>query len=144
MVEIWECQFDELTKTDELMRQLVRDESDLKHPLKPRDALSGGRTNAFVLHYEGDVDYIDFTSLYPYVQKYGTFPIGHPEIITENFDACIDNYFGLVFCQSYRLVIYTIQYYRIMQMGNYSFRFVLFERSNHNKENVSTMKKIVV
>jgi G:T-mismatch repair DNA endonuclease (very short patch repair protein) len=99
MVEIWECQFDELTKTDELMRQLVRDESDLKHPLKPRDALSGGRTNAIVLHYEGDADYIDFTSLYPYVQKYGTFPIGHPEIITENFDACIDNYFGLVFCR---------------------------------------------
>jgi hypothetical protein len=28
MAEIWECQFDELTKTDELMRQLVRDESD--------------------------------------------------------------------------------------------------------------------
>jgi hypothetical protein len=25
MVEIWECQFDELTKTDELMRQFVRD-----------------------------------------------------------------------------------------------------------------------
>jgi hypothetical protein len=99
IVEIWECQFDELTKTDELMRQLVRDESDFKHPLKPRDALSGGRTNAIVLLYEGDSDYIDFTSHYPYVQKYGIFPIGHPEIITEYFDACIDNYFGLVFCR---------------------------------------------
>jgi hypothetical protein len=99
MVEILECQFDELTKTDELMSQLGRDESDLKHPLKPRDALSGGRTNAIVLHYEGDADYIDFKSLYPYVQKYGTFPVGHPDIITENFDACIDNYFGLVFCR---------------------------------------------
>ncbi len=28
IVEIWECQFDELAKTDKLMRQLVRDESD--------------------------------------------------------------------------------------------------------------------
>ena len=41
--------------------------------------------------------YVDFTSLYPYIQKYGKFPIGHPKIITENFES-IDSYFGLIYC----------------------------------------------
>ncbi len=70
---------------------------ELKPPLNPRDALSGDRTNAIALYYKGQVD---FTSLYPYVQKYGIFPIGHPQVITENFEN-IDSYlyFGLVFCR---------------------------------------------
>jgi len=42
--------------------------------------------------------YVDFTSLYPYIQKYGRFPLGHPEIIMENFGS-IENYFGLIFCK---------------------------------------------
>ena len=99
VVEIWECEYAELIETDGLMKQICANETDLKPPLKPRDALAGGRTNAIVLHYEGVADYVDFTSLYPYIQKYGIFPIGHPTIITENFDACIENYFGLVFCR---------------------------------------------
>jgi len=37
------------------------------------------------------MDNVDFTSLYPYIQKYGEFPIGHPIIITENFES-IDSY----------------------------------------------------
>ncbi len=66
--------------------------------MNPRDALSGGRTNAIALYYKMVSDYVDFTSLYPYVQKYGIFPIGHPKVITENFEN-IDSYFGLVFCR---------------------------------------------
>ena len=61
--------------------------------LNPRDVLCGGRTNAFVWHQEGKIGYVDFTSLYLYIQRYGSFPIGHPEIITENFE-----YFGLINC----------------------------------------------
>jgi hypothetical protein len=41
--------------------------------------------------------FYDFTSLYPYVQKYKKFPKGLPKIITENFTS-INNYFGLVNC----------------------------------------------
>ncbi len=51
-----------------------------------------------MLYYEGAADYIYFTSLYPYIQKYGKFPIGHPERITENFEQ-VENYFGLVYCR---------------------------------------------
>lgn len=32
------------------------------------------------------IRYIDVLSLYPYICKYGRFPVGHPEIITENFE----------------------------------------------------------
>ena len=39
--------------------------------------------------------YVDFTSLYPTVHKYDQYPIGHPEIITTNFQA-LENYFGIV------------------------------------------------
>ncbi|CAB4018178.1 DNA polymerase [Paramuricea clavata] len=35
--------------------------------------------------------------LYPWCNKYGEYPVGHPEIITENFQP-ISDYFGLVKC----------------------------------------------
>lgn len=58
-------------------------------PLTPRDALFGGRTNALKLYHKCQQDeqikYIDYTSLYPNVHKYGVYPTGHPEILTENF-----------------------------------------------------------
>ncbi len=69
--------------------------------LNPRDCMYGGRTNALKLYHmceENEImRYYDFKSLYPYVQKYGIFPVGHPEIITENFKD-IKEYFGLVKC----------------------------------------------
>ena len=36
--------------------------------------------------------------MYPYIQKYGKFPIGHPEILTENIQN-IENYFGIIYCR---------------------------------------------
>ncbi|GFS38667.1 uncharacterized protein NPIL_244541 [Nephila pilipes] len=41
---------------------------------------------------------IDVTSLYPWVNKYCEYPVGHPEIITDGFRD-IDTYFGLVKCK---------------------------------------------
>ena len=43
----------------------------LVHPLNPRDAFFGGRTNAATLYYKADetqgeqIKYVDVTSLYP-------------------------------------------------------------------------------
>ncbi|GBL98846.1 hypothetical protein AVEN_57575-1 [Araneus ventricosus] len=59
---------------------------------------SGGRTNAVKLYYEGEAKYVDFTSLYPWVNKYCKYPVGHPEIITDDFGS-IDEYFGLAMCK---------------------------------------------
>ncbi|KAG8147234.1 putative DNA polymerase protein [Naja naja] len=66
-------------------------------PLNPRDAFFGGRTNATCLYYkpkQGEqILYYDFTSLYPFVNKNKAYPIGHPEIIYQNFGD-IKQYFG--------------------------------------------------
>ncbi len=86
LVEIWECEYNELARTDILFKHIIDTETDIKPPLNPRNALTGGRTNATTLIYEGEADYIDFTSLYAYIQKYGKFPHGHQQIITENFN----------------------------------------------------------
>ncbi|KAK7915769.1 hypothetical protein WMY93_011530 [Mugilogobius chulae] len=61
-------------------------------------------TEAFCLRYitgpnEG-VGYADVTSLYPYVNAFFYYPVGHPKIIRENFDA-IENYFGLICAKVY-------------------------------------------
>ncbi|XP_049818063.1 uncharacterized protein LOC126264380 [Aethina tumida] len=53
-------------------------------PLNPRDGFYGGRTGNTVTYYkcnEGErIKYIDVCSLYPFVCKYGRFPLGHPTI----------------------------------------------------------------
>jgi hypothetical protein len=41
--------------------------------------------------------YVDVCSLYPYVLKYKPFPIGHPQIITSDFED-VNQYFGLIRC----------------------------------------------
>ena len=71
-------------------------------PLEPRDAFFGGRTNAVRLHHGVCVDegerifYQDVTSLYLWVNKYCSYPTGHPMVITQ-FDDSTDlgDYFGL-------------------------------------------------
>ena len=82
IIQLWECEFDKKLKSDIEFREFI-DENDVKKPLNPRDALTGGRTNAFILHQQGNIGYVDFTSLYPFIQKNGLFPRGHPQIITE-------------------------------------------------------------
>jgi hypothetical protein len=78
----WECKFDEAKITEEnpeLSHSIVR-----HSPLKTRDALYGGRTEAMRLHYkigENEIsEYCDVISLYPYICKYSKFPIGQPVI----------------------------------------------------------------
>ncbi|MGL6054895.1 MAG: DNA polymerase [Vibrio metschnikovii] len=67
--------------------------------MRPRDALFGGRTNAYTLYHkmvEGEkISYLDFTSLYPFCQARKTYLIGHPKIIFNNFEP-IENYYGLI------------------------------------------------
>jgi hypothetical protein len=79
----WECAFDRdiLPSHPELKTHPI-----LKHsPLKTQDSLYGGRTEAMRFHHEirereETIEYVDVMSLYPYVCKFGKFPIGHPTI----------------------------------------------------------------
>ncbi|KAJ8953532.1 hypothetical protein NQ317_000050 [Molorchus minor] len=85
IVEIWECQFRKLLKENEEMRGYTEGHPLVAFaPLNPREAFYGGRTGNTFEHYKckpGEkIKYIDVCSLYPYVCKYGKFPIGHPKV----------------------------------------------------------------
>ena len=101
LVEIWEHDWDIMTKSNLDLKNFLENQS-IVDEINPRDALYGGRTQCYKLYHLCNLDeneeirYIDYTSLYPFIQKYGIFPIGHPEIITENFDYDNSNYFGLI------------------------------------------------
>ena len=71
LVEMWECDFRSLIKTDPDLRKFMED-YELVEPLHARDAFFGGRTNGYVMHYEcqpdEEIKVLDFTSLYPWVR----------------------------------------------------------------------------
>lgn len=66
-----------------------------------RKSFFGGRTNSIKLKYKfkkGEIGcYSDITSLYPTVNYYDEYPIGHPTEITENFGDP-KKYFGFIDC----------------------------------------------
>ncbi|XP_049823361.1 uncharacterized protein LOC109607458 [Aethina tumida] len=85
VIEMWECSFRTLLKQSCEVRDFVENHPVLKtSPLNPRDGFYGGRTGNTVTYYkcnEGErIKYIDVCSLYPFVCKYGRFPLGHPTI----------------------------------------------------------------
>ncbi|XP_033756183.1 probable DNA polymerase [Pecten maximus] len=98
---IWECDFERQSKVDELLKSFLKT-LDVEDPLEPRDAFYGGRTEAFTMYAEASknrqIKYYDVTSLYPYINKVGKVPLGHPTIITENFQN-IEEYEGLIKCK---------------------------------------------
>ena len=67
-------------------------------PIVPRDALYGGRVETFQMHRqfkEGEKgSYVDFVSLYPFVNKYRRYPVGQPQVITKDFGD-MRTYFGI-------------------------------------------------
>ncbi|CAC5376469.1 unnamed protein product [Mytilus coruscus] len=95
---IWEHEFRDQLKTNSEMREFVST-LDITDRLRPRSSFVGGRTNTIKLYHEvteaGEtIEYFDYTSLYPYVNKYCRYPVGHPTIITSGFRN-ITSYFGL-------------------------------------------------
>ena len=97
VVSIWECEFGRLIRRNPDLAAFVK-AADIQPRLNPRDSFFGGRTNASKLYRaagEGERSrYVDFTSLYPYVNKYCEYPRGHPEIIT-NPVRDLSVYFGI-------------------------------------------------
>ncbi|OOY33750.1 hypothetical protein BOV88_13605 [Solemya velum gill symbiont] len=97
----WEHEFDKEVIENPDTKAFV-DTLNFVTPLEPREAFFGGRTEAFTLFKEASdddvIDYYDVTSLYPWVNKTGKVPLGHPHIVTENFED-IQNYEGLVKCR---------------------------------------------
>ena len=103
LLTVWECSFRKfLAANPEISDHLSN--LDLTERLYPRDALYGGRCEAFTLYCHPEkmgfpagsfIDYYDFVSLYPSVQFAAPFPVGHYTVITKDFGP-LDEYFGLV------------------------------------------------
>jgi hypothetical protein len=101
---IWECEWACLKKNDENVRD-VCSQIHVKSRLSPREAFRGGRTETARMlwdvnssQYGIGVGYCDVVSLYPTVNLNDEYPVGHPEIITNNFDLSLNSYFGLIHC----------------------------------------------
>ena len=97
VIEKWECVFEREKKTT--LKDIVNGMT-WCDPLQPRDAFYGGRTGLTACYYyetkdEEEIKYVDVTSLYPYINKYGTYPVGHPTILVNPRDQNIDHYFGI-------------------------------------------------
>ena len=75
------------------------DSFNLVTPLEPRDVFFGGRTEAITLYAtagpQETISYVDFTSLYPAINKYGLYPTGFPQILLQPEDQDIHSYFGI-------------------------------------------------
>jgi len=78
VVEMWECDWDKQVRGNPHVKAFVESLTWIE-PLEPRDAFFGGRTGAASLYamMEGEVEghYVDITSLYPFINKTGVYPV---------------------------------------------------------------------
>ena len=96
-VGIWEHQYHNMMKRNFHMKKYVNS-LDITSRLDPRESFFGGRCKAVKLYAttteNEKIKYVDFTSLYPAVNKYDKYPVGHPTVICSDFKD-INQYFGL-------------------------------------------------
>ena len=99
VVELWECDFKRNRNLKEFKKSWNRE---VVTPLNPREAFYGGRTNASKLLYKcknnQKIRYIDVCSLYPTVQFYDYYPVGHPIKICkpQTYDP---EWYGIIKCK---------------------------------------------
>jgi len=78
--EMWKCEWTHLKQTSPDIQTYVNS-LEFVDPLNPRDAFCGGRTNAVKMYHRvtpgQKIHYIDYTSLYPWVNKTCVYPKGH-------------------------------------------------------------------
>ena len=104
IIELWGCDLEDLKEKNPELK-LFFQRTVIKKPMDPRSAFFGGRTNATKLLHEFENGekghYVDVCSLYPTTLMYDEFPVGHPRILTENFERITKNhkpYKGIIHC----------------------------------------------
>ena len=94
---MWEYEFRETYPNDPELRHYLQN-LDITDRLDPRESFFAGRTNASQLYYrtkeDEKIEYLDFTSLYPWVNKTCQYPVGDLEVITSDFKD-LAQYFGI-------------------------------------------------
>jgi G:T-mismatch repair DNA endonuclease (very short patch repair protein) len=110
VITIKECEWEKTVKTPQFKAWYdTFDQKKIIGALNPRKAFYGGRTDTIKLFHKCSenekIRYIDVVSLYPYINKYGHYPVGHPYIIrepkvedTDEDDTDISNYQGVIYC----------------------------------------------
>ena len=98
-ISTYECH---LTKNKYFQKFAKNFTQDIVEPLNPRDAFYGGRTSETKLLYNFKDNecgrYVDFCSLYPTVQYYQKYPIGHCTKIF-NPEKYNKSWYGLIKCK---------------------------------------------
>ena len=98
VVEMWECEYQEEKKTNAALKAFLS-QYEAVPPLEPRDAFFGGRTGATTLYAKAEpgeeILFKDFTSLYPWMNKYCEYPVGFPVVYLNPSNQDIHSYFGL-------------------------------------------------
>jgi len=101
VIEMWECEFNELILSNPEIGEFVKSLSFIE-PLNPRDGFYGGRTEMFQKYAKANddekIEYYDICSLYPFICKYGEFPLGHPKIFIkeEDFPSDLNSLIGFI------------------------------------------------
>lgn len=104
IVSMWECEWEKIKTENEEISDFVKQNQHLFTPFSPFEAFHGGRVETFKMCVddgETKLNYVDFTSLYPYINATKRYPVGHPVIILNDFgsfDDICDRYFGLMKC----------------------------------------------
>lgn len=109
VVKIWECEVRTQMSIDENFKSFMKRRTSYWHKVEVyghvdvKESFFGGRTNNRKFYHEcssdGEIKYMDVNSLYPYVLKNKSYPIGHPRVINDNFDETLRSYFGFVKCR---------------------------------------------
>lgn len=99
---MWSCRWKKLKAENPDCADFVK-RLQFTERLNPRDAFFGGHTNAAKLYHKCSetekIQYVDFTSLYPFVNKNSRYPTGHPDIIMNPGTTDISQYFGVIKCK---------------------------------------------
>ena len=112
LIEMWECQW---LKSKEY-KNIIKTCNNIVEPLNARDAFYGGRTNASKLKVKNKIlRYVDVCSLYPTVQYFHYYPVGHPEKIYK--PEMYENWYGLIKCKILAPKNYTIPCYLLKKIS---------------------------
>ena len=117
LITSWSCEFKKERLHNKELEHFVKAYCKAidAEPLSPRDCFKGGMTQVFHHHVKatnGDkIGYFDFTSLYPAINAFELYPVGHPDILlglecTQEFPSITeallnDSIFGLLRCELY-------------------------------------------
>ena len=101
VIDMWSCEWEKKKKNNPELKAFI-DNLEFTDRLDPRLSFFGGRTNAAALYHQcqdgEEIHYYDFTSLYPFCNKYAEYPTGHPQVILNPEDQDISSYFGVAQC----------------------------------------------